>query len=117
MNDAPANVGEFQALPTIESQFPLVFETGGRWTTMTGTCMRCEKDLSGELLRGHVTCPFGKTFLMEAWGLCPCGFITSFRYRFPPDMSVVGRSPRDGEWSIWEAPRRASWWRSFLWLA
>lgn len=117
MSDAPRTVAEFHALPTIASQFPLVFETGGRWETMVGHCKKCDAQLSGEALRGHVSRPFGPTFLMEAFGLCACGTLSYFSYRFPPDMTMVGRSPKDREWSIWGAHRNRSWWRRMLGLA
>jgi hypothetical protein len=114
MSDAPRTVGEFRALPTIVSQFPLVFETGGRWEKMEGVCERCDAKLSGEALRGYVTRPFGPAFLVEAFGLCACGTLTRFRYRFPPDMTMVGRSPKSGDWSIWGLKRKRSWWRRLL---
>lgn len=117
MIDAPSTKGEFLALPTIASQFPLVFESGRRWTTMAGHCTRCDAALSGEALRGHVTQPFGATFLVNAFGLCACGALSRFSHRFHPDMTMTGRSPKDGEWSIWDARRTGSWWRRLLGIA
>jgi hypothetical protein len=111
MTDAPRTMGEFRALPTIVSQFPLVFGNGARWETMAVRCSRCDTAISGDAFRGHVTRPFGAAFLMEAFGLCECGALTRASYRFLPDMTMVGRSPRDGAWSVWAAKRNGSWWR------
>jgi hypothetical protein len=109
---------EFRALPTIASQFPLVFETGARWETMSGRCTKCGEPITGEALRGHVTRPFGRNFLMDAWGLCSsCETISTFRYRLLPDMTMVGRSPDGGAWSVWGPRRRLPWWRRlFAWF-
>lgn len=96
----PKTVGEFQALPTVASQFPIVIREGAHWDTFTGYCKACDAELDEDKIRGHVTQPFESTFDIEAWGMCDCGTMSSFNFRFLPDMSMVGRSTT-GEWSIW----------------
>jgi hypothetical protein len=115
MSRAPETTGEFEAFPTIASQLPLVFSAGNRWDKLTCRCGDCKTELADETVRGHVTRPFGPTFIMDAWGLCQqCKTFTPFHYRFPPDMTIVGRSPKDGTWGIWEPRPNGSKWRRLL---
>lgn len=98
--------GDFYALPELASHFPLVFETGARWVEFHGHCPDCDGRLPDHALRGHVTRPFGRAFLVEAWGLCPaCDTVAPFNWRLLPDLSMVGRDKR-GEWRTWQ-PRRS----------
>jgi len=107
----PPSPDEFLAMPTIRSQFPLVFDNGARWDSMTGTCWRCDSTLPDVRMRGSIDRPFGATFMMEAWGLCDCGAMTHYRYRIPPDMTLVGK--QDGRWCVWARPPDP-WWRRLL---
>jgi len=113
--ETPTTTDEFRTLPTIASQLPLIFSDRDRWNTFTGHCNKCGTSLNDEAVRGHVTRPFGATFILDAWGLCPCGTITPFHYRLPPSMTMVGRSPKNGAWAIW-APQdsKGPWWRRVL---
>lgn len=45
---------EFKAMPTVKSQFPLVYKTGARWTEITLTCRLCDAVLTDDQVRGHV---------------------------------------------------------------
>ncbi len=106
--EAPKTYGEFHALPTIGSQFPLRFTNGAVWNTFTGHCAKCNGTISGPYLRGRVHVPFGETYVLEAWGLCgPCNLLTRYEYRLLPDMSMVGRD-KNGDWAIW-APIPSQW--------
>jgi len=67
-SDGSYNMSEFRALPTIASQFPVVFDKTHRWTEFHSECNKCQKVLDGECLRGHITRPFGKAYLLDAWG-------------------------------------------------
>lgn len=98
----------------LSEDFPVVFACGARWTSFRGSCGACGADVPDRRLTGRVTRPLGGggVALVEAVGRCACGGVTRFSYRLMPDMTLVGRSPRTGEWSAW-APRR-SWWRRLL---
>ena len=105
---------EFQAMPTVASHFPLVFDDGARWEVMTGHCADCNEKLPVDAFRGYVTRPFFTyrgnegTFLLEAWGLCPeCEVLTNFNWQLHPDLTLVGRD-KTGEMAMW-MPRRP-WW-------
>ena len=106
---------EFEALPTLMSQFPLVFASGARWNEMTGSCARCGCLIE---MRGDVT-SWGpshavKVYVIDALGYCDaCELLTPFRYRMYADMSVTGE--RDGAWVTWPA-KRSVWWRFRRWL-
>jgi hypothetical protein len=108
---------DFQSLPTIASQLPLVFDRGGRWNTVTGHCVVCGRKLRDEEMRGHITRQggtyreVGQTFLMQAWGL-HCGTLSTFEYLLPPDMSMIGRRSSDGAIAVFRTQR--SWWRRLL---
>lgn len=102
---------EFQALPTIASHFPLVFDDGARWEKFQGSCAECSLWLPSESFRGHVTRPFFTyrgnegTFLLEGWGLCPdCEVLTNFNWQLRPDMTLVGRD-KTGEMAMWMPTR------------
>jgi hypothetical protein len=100
--------GEFWALPVLSAHFPLVFENGARWVEFHGHCGDCDVQLPDHAFRGHVTRPFGQTFLVEAWGVCPtCDVLTTFHWRLLPDLTMVGRNAR-GDWGVWQ-PRRSLW--------
>ena len=50
---------------------------------------------------------------MEAYGLCACGMLSRYSYRFLPDGTIAGM--KDGRWSVWKGRRvRRSWWRRLL---
>jgi hypothetical protein len=97
---------EFLALPVISSQFPVVLGPGSLWTKMDAFCAACDLKFPEEALRGHITNPFGKVFLVDAWGLCSCETFTHVSHRLMPDMTVVGKTS-DGEWATWRG--RISW--------
>lgn len=111
---APPDPEDWAQTPTIASQFPLVYEAGSRWNEMIGHCGGCKQPITPENLRGHVTRPFGGAFLVQAWGWCPCKYLSRFEYRLYPDMTMGGK--KNGQWCVW-APRHTSWWaRLKAWL-
>lgn len=98
---------EFEALPALSSFLPLVFPNGRRWHTFSGFCSRCNGPFSDAQVRGEVTHPFPRIFVLDAWGFCSaCILLTPFRYRFTEDGGMTGRHPKTGEWVRWE-PKRA----------
>ena len=113
----PETVADFWALPILESWFPLLFENGDRCTEFTGRCAKCNTAVRGESIRGHITRPFKPAYMLDAWGLCPtCMTLTHFEYRVQPDLSLVGRSPKDGTWCVWPAREKTPWWRRLFGL-
>lgn len=103
----------FWGLRPLDESLPVVFENGARWTGMEAVC-GCGRRLSGRRLRGRI-CRLFSARVVDAYALCFCGKLMRVHYRLMPDMTVVGRSPKTGEWSVWEG--RPSWWRRLMeWL-
>ena len=97
---------ELLAMPTIESQLPVVFANGRRWTGMSFHCRGCATTLHNEVVRGSITRPFDGVAVVEAVGVCSgCRLCTRFLYRLHNDMRITG--PCDGRWVTWTSRPRS----------
>jgi hypothetical protein len=106
---------EFYERQVLSSFFPLIFDNGTQWTSFTGQCNQCGKDILDADLRGMVTRPFARVFIVDAFGFCPsCELLTPYRYRLHADMGLTGISPKTGEWSRWEPKRPWAWLRKLF---
>lgn len=94
------------AMPTIESQLPVFFANGRRWTRLNFHCRGCATTLRNEVVRGSVKRPLEGVAVVEAVGVCTaCRLCTRFLYRLHNDMRVTGVC--DGRWVTWTLRPRA----------
>lgn len=88
------------AMPTIESQLPVVFNNGVRWTHCTFECVNCKRDLPDSDVHGELSRNFPKVAILEAVGWCePCRLVTAYNWRLHDDLRLTGK--RDGRWVTW----------------
>ncbi len=105
------------AMPSIASQFPVIFENGACWTELACACNICHKDIPPDLLRGTISRPVPSVVVVEAVGVCPdCRIATPFLYRMHDDMRITG--PGKGQWQTWRPKlslqdRLGRWLQSF----
>lgn len=100
-------LGEFNALPSIMSSFPLTFDTGRqRWTHFSVSCNDCKRPVQNELTRGRVdleTVTDGYRFVRSthysvvAHALCQaCNSITTACCILRDDMTATSINPKTG---------------------
>ncbi|WP_137887603.1 hypothetical protein [Pseudomonas sp. 2FE] len=103
---------ELWSMATIDSQLPVSFENGQRWSEFKGLCRSCNKYLPVQNVRGVVLRQARTSYTVEAVGHCPsCNTLTRFLVRLHDDARVTG--PMDGEWRTWH-PENRSWLRRAL---
>jgi hypothetical protein len=91
--------------PTIASQTPLTFPNGAELGSYRGRCKVCNEVIDDDYLRGSVTHPIDKVYVVKAVGLCdPCKTITEFNHRVRDDLSLEWVDA-NGEWQR-RAPRK-----------
>ena len=89
-------------MPTVESQFPIVFKNQAQWTKFEGYCYKCGDELEPHRLRGEVLTHTEHMVSVEAVGFCvKCQVISSYAYRMYDDMRFTGQ--KDGKWQTWTA--------------
>jgi hypothetical protein len=89
----------------LRDQLPIVFPNGGRWTEFTTLCNTCRRPIPEERLYATLSFSWGAYDLLGE-GLCPrCQLLTTFQYRFHPDMSLTGNHPSTGEYTHWRPMR------------
>lgn len=92
---------ELLTMPSIDSQFPVTFENGAFWKSITGHCNGCNKDIAPSLFKGRVTRPMRNVAVVEAVGVCPeCKLVTEYIYRLHDDMRITGINKK-GQWIVW----------------
>ncbi len=90
--------------PTIVSQLPLDFPNGASLQEYRGRCKVCDEPIEDHMLRGLITHPVSKVYVIEAVGLCtPCRTVTEFNHRVRDDLSLEWINEK-GVW-IRRAPR------------
>jgi len=83
-------------MPTIQSQLPIVFQSGFRLTEFDGVC-HCGTEIPHVDLHGHFTEPISDVAVLEALGACPkCKLWIPFRVRFRGDGAMEW--VKNGEW-------------------
>lgn len=76
--------------PSIQSQFPVVFEQGQQWKQFTGYCGNCNQQIKTENLRGRVGSITKDIYLVKAVGYCEkCDLAICFLYHLHSDLSMT----------------------------
>ena len=103
MKQSPEFLEEMKKLPTIESQLPLVFESGAAFSELKGGCEECKVSFEPDNLRGEIVRKDSNTAHMEAYGLCTCcNNVSPLFYELSGEKGELSISGyRQGQWSKW----------------
>lgn len=72
--------------PTLDTQFPISFKTGFKFTGMQGQCSMCHKQIGSEHIHGRMQQHTLSMVEVRALGKCQgCNIYTRFHYRVYDD--------------------------------
>jgi hypothetical protein len=76
--------------PTIAEQLPVSFSNDAKWTSITGHCNGCAKDIPQSHFRGRIERSWPKVAVVNAIGFCEeCQLLTPYHMRLHDDMRMT----------------------------